>query len=169
MALLDLRDVAFAQGGRTLLKPFSLTLEPGERHTASFASPVEAAIAARIAAGIVRATSGAAFINGFDPRIQPVQAKRSVGYISAALFDAPFANSDAYLRYRAVLWNVDADAVRRAGDLARDPDLARWDASVADALLGDPPLIVIENLDDEIADALHRLRADITILRTATR
>jgi hypothetical protein len=74
-------DAAFARGGDALVPPFSLELSPGERGGLRMPTERAAAIGARMAAGIVKATGGTLFIGDFDPRLQPVQAKRAVGFV----------------------------------------------------------------------------------------
>jgi hypothetical protein len=71
----------FARGQDVLVPPFSLDLDVGRHAQLDMPTTYAASIAARMAAGIVKATCGTLFIGDFDPRIQPVQAKRLAGFV----------------------------------------------------------------------------------------
>ncbi len=77
-------DAAFARGDDLLVRPFSIELSRGERASLSLPTDRAATIAARMVAGIVKATAGTLFIGDFDPRLQPVQAKRAIGFVPSA-------------------------------------------------------------------------------------
>ncbi|MDQ2872019.1 MAG: hypothetical protein M3R35_02690, partial [Candidatus Eremiobacteraeota bacterium] len=79
--LLEMRDAAFERGGETIVAPLTVTLGAGERCARICANHREAACVALMAAGLVKASSGRIFISEFDPRIQPTQAKRLVGFV----------------------------------------------------------------------------------------
>ena len=163
MPLLDLRDACFVRDGITLLAPFSLSLERGEHRKIAFPTPLAAKCAARIAAGIVRATAGAVFIDGFDPRLQPVQAKRAVGYIGPEILEVPF-HGDKYIRYRSALWGVERDrASARATELRASLGRSGADDALVGAMLADPPLLVLECLDPAIVSAVARVAGGAAI------
>jgi ABC-type multidrug transport system ATPase subunit len=74
-------EAAFVRDGKMLVAPFSVDVERGARAVLAFDGSTGAAIAARMAAGIVKPTSGTLLVWEFDPRIQPVQAKRLAGFV----------------------------------------------------------------------------------------
>jgi hypothetical protein len=74
-------DARFERDGDAIVPPFSLELLAGERASLRLPDARAASVAARMAAGVVKATCGTLFIGDFDPRIQPVQAKRLVGFV----------------------------------------------------------------------------------------
>src|SRR5580698_3134304 len=114
-------DAAFARGGDPLVPPFSIELSPGERAGLLMPTDRAAAIGARMAAGIVKATGGTLFIGDFDPRLQPVQAKRAVGDVPWAgrcgegprepLFTPSLGE---VVDLHAALYEVPRDVARRA-------------------------------------------------------
>jgi hypothetical protein len=61
-----------------------LELASGERALLRMPDIRAASTAALLAAGVVKATRGTLYIGDFDPRIQPVQAKRLVGFVPRA-------------------------------------------------------------------------------------
>jgi len=80
-AVLRAVDATFAREGAVLVAPFSIDLNAGQSATLLCAGETAAKIAARMAAGMVKPTSGTLLICDFDPCIQPVQAKRVTGYV----------------------------------------------------------------------------------------
>ena len=135
-----------------------------------------ATIAARMAAGIVKPTSGRLLIGEFDPCIQPVQAKRLAGYVPArgdfrspphgvaraadrreavelhaALFEVPIAV--AHERVEAMLaaigW-VDAETV-----------------AVALALMRPVALLVLERPSAALAERIRTIGVHASLLSTA--
>ncbi len=125
--------------------PFSAEVAEGARVVREFPSERAAAIAARLAAGIVKPTSGAVFIGEYQTRIQPVQAKARVAFVArdtAAFARGPFARE---LLFFADIYGIDrAEAERRAraalAALGGD-DYAR---AVALALIREAPLLVLD-------------------------
>ncbi|MBV9648116.1 MAG: hypothetical protein JO043_11675 [Candidatus Eremiobacteraeota bacterium] len=81
-AVLRAVDATFVRDGVVLVPPFSVEVYPGQHISLKCPDGRAASIAARMAAGIVKATSGTLLIGDFDPRIQPVQVKRFVGYVT---------------------------------------------------------------------------------------
>ena len=80
MPLLRLRDASFANA-TARAGPLTLDLEPGGRIALTFSTSQEATIAALMAAGIVKATTGSALIGDYDPRVQSVHCKRLAGFV----------------------------------------------------------------------------------------
>jgi hypothetical protein len=107
MRLLHIRDARFVRGRSVLLDTFSVDVGAGQRLARTFTAPREAAIAALIAAGIVRASEGRVFIADYDPRIQPVQCKRIAGYVPHEAIPLELRSFEDYIEYRAALWGID--------------------------------------------------------------
>jgi ABC-type Na+ transport system ATPase subunit NatA len=147
MALLDMREATFVRGARTLVSPVTLTLGEGERLAYTCADETQAQIVALMAAGLVKPSSGSVFIAAFDPRIQPVQVKRIVGYVPHEAVPHDFPSFARYIEFRATLWGLPrAQSVVRARAL-----LARLDGvheafayPLAGALLAQPRMLVLD-------------------------
>jgi ABC-type taurine transport system ATPase subunit len=145
--MLEFREASFARGGRVSIAPLSLTLDEGERLAYACADETSASVIALMAAGLVKPTSGRVFIAAFDPRIQPVQAKRIAGFVPHEALQHEFPSFARYIEFRAALWDVPrAQAVVRARAL-----LARLDGvheafayPLVGALLAQPRLLVLD-------------------------
>ncbi len=169
MPLLEMRDASFTRDATTIVHPLSLHLERGERLALPFSSTREAAAAALLASGIVKATHGRVFISEFDPRIQPVQAKRLVGYVPYDAVAHEFATFEDYITYRSALWAMDAGA---AVGLARAL-LARLDGvheafarPLIGALVGHPALLVLDRPLALYAPQIARVTSGLAIFST---
>ncbi len=151
----------FVRDGVDLIAPFSLRLEAGEMATVEQPNARAAKIAARIAAGIVKPTSGRAFIADFDTRLQPAQAKRLVGFVPAEGFrvEGPpvetiaraLAAIESELRFRAAVWGANYASMRRRAEselaaytFLRDGQSQAHALALALALSTEPALIVLE-------------------------
>ncbi len=159
--MLEMRDATFRRSGSVLLAAVSLSLECSARAELTCESTVAAGIAARLAAGIMRCTQGQVFVADFDPKIQPVQVKRLVGFLPCDRPRNPFC-ADDYFAYRAALWNLDATAALKRGRtfLAMLDGLEQSEAALlAGIFLHDPPLIVLERPRDGLLDAAQALHA----------
>ena len=126
--------------------PFSAEVAEGARVVREFPSERAAAIAARLAAGIVKPTSGAVFIGEYQTRIQPVQAKARVAFVARDTRSrSRAARSRGSPLFFADIYGIDrAEAERRAraalAALGGD-DYAR---AVALALIREAPLLVLD-------------------------
>ena len=147
MALLEMRAATYASGGATIAGPVTLTLEEGDRAAYMCAGGNAAQAVAMLAAGLLRASEGTVFIAAFDPRIQPVQVKRIVGFVP---HDAPahdFSSFTKYIEYRAALWGLPRaqSVVRGRALLARLEGVHEQFAyPLAGALLASPRLLVLD-------------------------
>ena len=144
-----------------LLAPVSLAVECSARAELTCESILAAGIAARLAAGIMRCTQGQVFVADFDPKIQPVQVKRLVGFLPCDRPRNPFCPDD-YFAYRAALWDLDTAAALKKGRtlLAMLDDLQQSEAALlAGIFLHDPPLVVLERPRDDLCDAARALQA----------
>ncbi len=171
MPVLEIREAAFVRGGVRILQSLNITVEQGQRKTDVRDDPFVASLVARIAAGIVKSTEGKVFISDYDPAIQPVQAKRLVGFVPASLPEKQLAGLERYVRYRAKLWSIEYDfALRRArcalSALANtEPLFAR---TLAGALISAPPLIVLDQPPKGAAAAVLAAIGSAGLLTTHT-
>lgn len=106
MPLLEMRDAAFERRGEVIVGSTTLLLGEGERFAHACDSDRAAAALAMMAAGIVKPSRGRVFIAAFDPRIQPVQVKRIVGYVPHEAVAHDFPSFTKYIEYRAALWGL---------------------------------------------------------------
>jgi hypothetical protein len=146
MALLRMRNAAFSADG-VQVGPFTIDVCSGERAALAFASAREAGIAALLAAGIVKATSGSVLIDEYDPRVQSVHCKRIAAFVPHE--PLPLSSSDfaRYIAYRAALWNVEPTyaqtvaslLLRKLGDVHE-----AFAYPLVGALIARPRLVVLD-------------------------
>jgi ABC-type Na+ transport system ATPase subunit NatA len=155
MPILDMRAATFCRSGATLLAPVTVVLNESERIALTCETALAAGIAARLAAGIIKCTSGVVFVGNFDPKIQPVQVKRLVGFWGRDRARR-LPPARAYFSYRAALWELDREAaLRRGAELLKIFDGLPCDQALelAGALLARPRLVVLDRPADDVRDA----------------
>lgn len=161
--MLRLIDAAFRLDAKNAVGPLNLTLEAGEAIALGFDNSREATIAARLAAALIKATTGTVLIGDFDPRVQPVQAKRLLGYVPAHAMLPPFHKVEDYFRFRADLWEVERDhAVARGLKVlarCRNPNTP-YAISLAGAFIRPCGLLVLDQPGLEYAEVARRERDD---------
>ena len=146
MPLLRMREATFDAGGGSV-GPLTLSLAAGERRALTCASTSEAAIAALLAAGIAKATSGSVLIDEYDPRVQSVHCKRIAAFVPHEPFPLDEGEFERYLAYRAALWNVEPRAALERAALLRARLSGMHEAlayPLIGALVGDPRLVVLD-------------------------
>jgi ABC-type uncharacterized transport system ATPase subunit len=171
VALLEMREASYARAGRTLVAPVSLTLGEGERASFSCDEERAAQVVALMAAGLVRPSSGSIFIAAFDPRIQPVQVKRIVGYVPHEAVPHDFQSFTRYVEFRAALWGLPrAEAVIRARALlARLAGVHEAFAyPLVGALLAQPRLLVLDRPQAAYAQQILDAAGSCAIFSTHT-
>jgi ABC-2 type transport system ATP-binding protein len=147
MALLELRDAAFEQRGIVLAETATILLGEGERLAYACKTDREASIIAMMAAGLIRPTRGRVYVAAFDPRIQPVQVKRIVGYVPHEAVPHHFPSLTQYVEYRAALWGLPrAQSIVRARALLERLDGVHeaFAFPLIGALLAQPRLLVLD-------------------------
>ncbi len=141
----------------------------------------------RILAGFLGATSGKVRIGGHDIASDSLAARASLGYMPEAAPLYPELRVREYLEFRARLKQVPRakrrDAVGRAAERTRISDVTetrighlskgyRQRVALADALLADPPLLILDeptagldpNQVREVRDLIRDLAAEHTVL-----
>jgi hypothetical protein len=144
--VLRAHEARFERDGVSYTPPLSLSLHERGRASLAFAAERSASAAARLLAGLLKATCGWVRIGDYDPALQPARAKALVTFVSPALPAPAHAAFDRELRFRAALWGVDIGQARKraaaAGELfGLDDAYAR---SLALAMIRDAPLIVLD-------------------------
>ncbi|MDQ6932283.1 MAG: hypothetical protein M3160_03805 [Candidatus Eremiobacteraeota bacterium] len=169
--MLAVRDVMFVSAGVTIVGPSHITVEQGQHVIDVRDDSFAASLVAQIAAGIVKPSQGTVFISDYDPAIQPVQAKRLVGFVPSALPKKQLARFESYVRYRAALWSIEFEvALRRAR--AAMSILAHLERSFARALAGAlvsaPSLVVIDQPPENSATEILAAIGTAGLLTTHT-
>lgn len=147
MALLEMREASYVHRGTPVLAPVTLALEEHGRCAFACENGEAAAVVALMAAGLARPASGTIFIAAFDPRIQPVQVKRIVGYVPYELVPREFSSFNRYIEYRAALWGLPrAQSVVHARSLLGKLEGVheQYAYPLAGALLAQPRLLVLD-------------------------
>jgi hypothetical protein len=146
-----------------LVPPFSIELATGERTRLGMPTARAASIAARMVAGIVKPTSGSLFVADFDPRIQPVQVKRMVGFVprDGVFGDDPrepllAPSTREMVDLHAALYEVDPNEARRAAESVLGSFESVDDVALAFSLALIRPIALLV-LDQPPASLLARL------------
>jgi ABC-type multidrug transport system ATPase subunit len=171
----------FERDGDEVVPPFSLELLAGERTQLRMPNARAASVSARMAAGVVKATCGTLFIGDFDPRIQPVQAKRLVGFvprggkfggsgrlpwISRSSPGAGAARDRCEIvDFHAALYEVEREVARRRVRAVISTIGAHDDAGFALALALIRPIVLL--VLDEPSERLERYIAEVVAPHTA--
>ena len=151
--------------------PLTLDLTPRERVALHCTSDREATIAALLACGVVKASSGLVLIDDFDPRVQSVACKRVAAFVPHqpfALDEREFAH---YLEYRAALWDIEPRRARARAQRLRST-LAGMHETLAypliAALIGMPELVVLDRPLAIHARLVLAAVGDVALLSTHT-
>jgi ABC-type Na+ transport system ATPase subunit NatA len=160
--LLEMRAASFRRGGEELVTAFNLELDEGGRLAYACDGNRTAAIVAMMAAGLVRASSGAVYVGAFDPRIQPVHVKRLAGYVPHDALPYEFPSFEQYIEYRAALWQLpQAESVVRARRILERLEGIHESFAypLAGALIAQPRLLVLDRpqavYGPQIIDVAH--------------
>jgi hypothetical protein len=169
MSVLRMRDAVFARGSEILAGPVSCEIDDGERKSLFFISALEAGIVAMLASACAKATGGSVFIGEFDPRIQPAQSKRIVGYVPHELTPSIFPSFEGYVAYRAALWSLDrsqalADALELASRLEGVHESFAY--PLIGALLAKPRLLVLDRPQAVYAAQILDVAGERAVLST---
>lgn len=169
MAILEMQGATFEMRGTVLVPPTTLWLGEGERLAYACTTERSASIVALLAAGVAHATQGRVFIGAFDPRIQPVQAKRIAGYVPHEAVPHEFASFTRYVEYRAALWGLPrAQSVVRA-HLLLDRLEGVHEAfayPLVGALLAQPRLLILDRPQAAYAQQIAGAAGECAIFST---
>ncbi len=169
VALLEMRQAALTRAGRSIVEPLTLALDENARVALPCANDDAASAVALIAAGLVKPTSGRVFIAAFDPRIQPVQAKRIVGYVPHEALPHDFPSFSRYIEFRAALWGLRrAESVVRARALLSELDGVHeaFAYPLVGALLSQPRLLVLDRPQSAYAESIFRTARSCAVFST---
>lgn len=174
-------------GDRVAVRDLSFDVAQGE--VVGFLGPNGAgkSTTLRMLTGFLEPSEGEIKVAGFDARRQPLELKRSIGYMPEAVPLYLDMRVVEYLRYRAALKGVprrDIDKnVDRALSLASVADVKtriigqlskgyRQRVGLADALVADPPLLILDeptagldpNQIRQVRDLVRELAREKTVL-----
>ena len=170
-------------GRTTALDGVSFTVERGQ--VVGFLGPNGAGktTTLRIIAGYLPADGGRALVDGIDVAADPVAAQRRLGYLPEGAPAYDDMRVEDYLRYRARLKGAARSRVEAALTAARALDVARRPigqlskgyrqrVGLADALVADPPILVLDeptagldpNQIREVRDLIRELARERTVL-----
>jgi len=168
-AVLRMQGTEFVQNNERAAGPIDLELAEGGRIARVFPTAREAAIAAMMAAAVVKATAGNVFIEEFDPRIQPVQCKRIVGYVPHEIPPFAFSSFEEYIEYRAALWSLEpTHAIVRAKLLLERLNGIHESFAypLAGALIASPRILVLDRPQSVYAKQIFDIADTCAIFST---
>jgi len=163
VTILRIAGASFVRAGVELVAPFDFALRSGERAAIFSSNERAAGLIARIAAAVVKPTTGAAYIGDFDARLQPAQAKRSVAFVPAAR-RAPDGFARALGFYAAAFGVAPDEAAERAREVIDALGDGTYARNAALALSHDAALIVLDRPPPSLSDILGDLRPHAAVL-----
>src|SRR5579862_6173681 len=168
MPLLRMREATFV-AGEAFAGPMTLDVEFGERAALHFASAREAAIVARLAAAVVKASDGCVLVGDYDPHVQSVACKRIAALVPHEPFPLTESEFARYVEYRAELWNLEPRRARAdAAELRRQ--LTGMHEALAypliGALIGGPKLLVLDRPQPVYAQQILTAAGQCAVLST---
>jgi ABC-2 type transport system ATP-binding protein len=185
--VIEVRHLTKRYGDRVAVSDLSFEVERGE--VVGFLGPNGAgkSTTLRMLTGFLEPSDGEVRIAGIDARAQPLEVKRRVGYMPEAVPLYLEMRVVEYLRYRAELKGVPrakiASNVDKALELASVADVKtriigqlskgyRQRVGLADALVADPPLLILDeptagldpNQIRQVRDLVRGLSKEKTVL-----
>jgi ABC-2 type transport system ATP-binding protein len=157
--VIEVRHLSKRYGERTAVNDLSFSVNRGE--VVGFLGPNGAgkSTTLRMLTGFLEPSEGEIRVDGIDARAQPLEVKRRIGYMPEAVPLYLEMRVVEYLRYRAELKGVPRKAIAKnvdkALELASVADVRtriigqlskgyRQRVGLADALVADPPLLVLD-------------------------
>ena len=185
--MIDVRNLTKQYGDRVAVRDLSFSVDAGE--VVGFLGPNGAgkSTTLRMLTGFLEPSAGEIRIQGFDAQKQPLEVKRRIGYMPEAVPLYLDMRVSEYLRFRARLKGVArrdvAGRVDKALALANVTDVAdriigqlskgyRQRVGLADALVADPPLLILDeptagldpNQIRQVRDLIRALAREKTVL-----
>ena len=185
--MIEVRHLTKRYGDRSAVRDLSFSVARGE--VVGFLGPNGAgkSTTLRMLTGFLEPTEGEITIAGLDARTQPIEVKRLVGYMPESVPLYLEMRVVEYLRYRAELKGIlrkdVAKNVERALEQASVTDVAtrilgqlskgyRQRVGLADALVADPPLLILDeptagldpNQIRQVRDLVRTLASEKTVL-----
>lgn len=185
--MIDVRHLSKRYGDRTAVSDLSFKVERGE--VVGFLGPNGAgkSTTLRMLTGFLEPSAGEIRIDGLDAQSQAIEVRRRVGYMPEAVPLYLEMRVVEYLRFRAELKGVPrrdiAKNVDRALELATVADVKtriigqlskgyRQRVGLADALVADPPLLILDeptagldpNQIRQVRDLIRALSKEKTVL-----
>jgi ABC-2 type transport system ATP-binding protein len=116
MAMIDISNLTKVFGTTRAVDNLSLDVQEGEFFCFLGPNGAGKTTTIKILAGLLRPTSGAARIDGYDVTTNPVEAKRSIGYIPDTPYLYEKLSGREFMRFVAGMYNLDGDALGRRID-----------------------------------------------------
>jgi ABC-2 type transport system ATP-binding protein len=116
MAMIDISNLTKVFGTTRAVDDLSLEVQEGEFFCFLGPNGAGKTTTIKILAGLLRPTSGAARIDGYDVTANPVEAKRSIGYIPDTPYLYEKLSGREFMRFVAGMYNLDGDALGRRID-----------------------------------------------------
>lgn len=185
--MIEVTHLSKSYGDRHAVRDLSFRVGKGE--VVGFLGPNGAgkSTTLRMITGYVEPTAGAIRVDGVDALDRPVEARKRIGYMPEAVPLYPELRVEEYLRYRAELKGVPRRDLRKRVDAALDKaqigDVRgrligqlskgyKQRVGLADALVADPPLLVLDeptagldpNQIRQVRDLIRGLGSDHTVL-----
>jgi ABC-2 type transport system ATP-binding protein len=176
--MIDARDISKRFGRLTALGPFSFRLDGGETVALVGPSGAGKSTLLRLLAGYYRSNTGTIVVAGCDLAVDPLGARRAVGYLPEDDPVYPEIRVGEYLHFRARLKGLSGRArgkrmhelVLRCGltglERVAMAHLSKGETRrvlLADALLADPKVVLLDEptmgLDPEAAERVRALMA----------
>lgn len=107
MVAIDIRNLTKTFGSTTAVDDLSLEVRRGEFFCFLGPNGAGKTTTIKILTGLLRPTSGTALVNGHDIRKNPVEAKRTIGYIPDHPYLYEKLSGREFMRFIAGIYNVD--------------------------------------------------------------
>ena len=132
--MIQVQDLVKSYGSFRAVDGVSLDVAPGQIH--GFLGPNGAGktTAIRMIAGLLKPDAGRITINGHDLAREPVEAKRSLGFIPDRPFIYEKLTAGEFLRFHAGLYGIDGDGLgERVAEMLGLFELGRWEGELVES------------------------------------
>src|SRR5437867_7202222 len=132
--MIQVQDLVKSYGSFRAVDGVSLDVGAGEIH--GFLGPNGAGktTAIRMIAGLLKPDAGRITINGHDLAVNPVEAKRGLGFIPDRPFIYEKLTAGEFLRFHAGLYGIDGDGLQgRIAEMLALFELGRWEGELVES------------------------------------